>query len=183
MDDAGKELLSCPGFAEEKHAALGVRYLPDLIEDALERRAFADDAAEIIVPSDLPFEEYVLRLKALLQKGVPHDLLDLLMDNGLHDVIIGPGPERLHRGIERCVGCDDNKYLVWDLLAHPDEHLDPVHPRQDDVRDDHIINVRFKQVEAFFGAVRSIDCESLFREDPLDGFPQSLLVLNDHNAL
>src|SRR5512147_1305796 len=117
MDDACKELLPCSCFAEEKHVALRIRYLSNFIEDTLERCAFADNAAEIIAPSNLPFEEYVLRLEALLQKSVPHDLLDLLMDDRLHDVIIGPGPERLHRGIKRCVGRDDDKYLVRDLLT------------------------------------------------------------------
>ena len=183
VDDPGKELFAGPGLAEQKDAAPGVGDLPDLVEDGLERGALADDAAEIVILPDLALEQDVLGLEALLTEGVPDDLLDLLVDDGLHDVVVRAGPEGLDGRVERRVGGDDDDDLVGDLFPDTGEHLDAVHARQDDVGQDDVVHAGLEQGKALFRGLGAVDRVPFLDEDALDGLPQGLFVFDDQNVL
>src|SRR5512143_2026425 len=183
VDDPGKELFAGPGLAKQKDAAPGIGDLPDLVQDGFERGALADDAAEIVILPDLALEQDVLGLEALLTEGVPDDLLDLLVDDGLHDVVVRAGTEGLDGRVEGRVGGDDDDDLVGVPFPHPGEHLDAVHAGQDDVGQDDVVHAGLEQGKALFRGPGAVDRVPFLDKDALDGLPQRLFVFDDQNVL
>ena len=183
VNDPGEQFLSRSGLAEEKDAAPRIGNLADLIYQPLERRALADNAAEVIDFSNFTLEQDILGLEVLLPDRIPHHLLDFFMDDRFHDVIVGPRPQGLDGRLEGGIGGHDDENLLRRLLVHPAEHLDPVDSREDNIGDDYVVHIRFEQNKPLFRRLGGIHGKPFLGEYPFYGLPQGLLIFNNQHAL
>ena len=99
VDGARDEFLAGARLALDQHGGIGGGHGLHLAEDALERRAFADDLLEVVLGADFLFEVELLLRQLVLELG------DLLIGQSVLDGdgdLVGDQSEQVHVLLRKC---------------------------------------------------------------------------------
>ena len=182
VDRARDHLLAGPALAADQDVRLAVGHLPDQLEDALHRRAVADDGAIALAVPQLAAQAPVLAREQLLLERLLDDDADLVDLEGLGDVVVGAFLHRADRRLGAREGGDhDDDRLGRDLVRRA-QQIEPRAARHLDVRD-HDVELVFLEMGARGVEIPGRDdVVALAAEEDLEEFLHAALVVDDEDA-
>src|SRR5216110_2476004 len=161
VERVGDQLLPRAARAADEDRQIRVRHLADHVEHALHRRALADQAPEAIRA---------------------RDLLELVVVEGLGDVVGGAQLHRFHGDLLRAEGGDHDDRRLRRVLAHPAQHLHAAHTLQAEVGDDEVVARVREPPEGLLAREHGVDLVPASAEQALDGDANRALVVDDQDA-
>src|SRR5438876_2551035 len=182
VERVGDQLLPCAARAADEDRQIGVRHLADHVEHALHRRALADQAPEAIRARDLLLQEPETAPHLHAVEQALHDQLELVVVEGLRDVVGGAQLHRLDGDLLRAEGGDHDDRRLRRALAHPAQHLHAAHTLQAEVGDDEVVARLREPPEGLLAREHGIDLVPARAEQALDGDADRALVVDDQDA-
>src|SRR5438552_1496036 len=178
----GDQLLPCAARAADEDRQVGVRHLADYVEDALHRGALADQAPELVRARDLLLEEPERAPHLHAVEQALHDQLDLVVVEGLGDVVGRAQLHRLDGDLLRAEGGDHDDRRLRRVLAHPAQHVHAAHTLQAEVGDDEVVARLREPPQGLLAREHGIDLVPARAEQALDGDADRALVVDDQDA-
>ena len=173
------ELLAGAALAGDEDRRGGVRHLPDDVVDGLHRRRLAHERRTF------PVREVrvdVLALEVVGARRLGDDLLQLLLLEGLRDVVERPRLERRDRAVHRAVGGDDDDRDVGELGGDPPQQLHPAELRHHEVRHDHVHRRLLQDAERLLAVCGGGDLVPLALQHRGEDAPDVHLVVDDEDV-
>jgi hypothetical protein len=180
VDGAGDQLLAGAALAGDQHRGRRARDVGHEMVELFHLRMSADDLAEVVAALELRAQVDDLALERAPLERPAHEREQLVLLEGLGEVIEGAQlhgghrrADRLHRGDQ-----DDLDVLVDGLDAL--QHLDAVHAGQPDVEEDQVHLGGAEHVEGG-GAVGDVHDLVVVVQDEPEGFAQAGFVVHDQD--
>src|SRR6266699_2008503 len=182
VERVGDQLLAGAARAADEDREIGVRHLADHVEDALHPRALADQASEAIRARHLLLQEpeRAPHLHAV-EQALDHQL-ELVVVEGLRDVVGGAQLHRLDRDLLRAEGGDHDDRRLGRVLAHPAQDVHAAHVLEAQVGDDEVVGILREPREGLLARVYGVDLVPARAEQALDGDADRALVVDDQDA-
>src|SRR5438874_2671370 len=182
VERVGDQLLPRAARAADEDRQIRVRHLADHVEHALHRRALADQAPEAIRARDLLLQEPERAPHLHAVEQALDDQLELVVVEGLGDVVGGAQLHRLDGDLLRAEGGDHDDRRLRRVLAHPAQHLHAAHALQAEVGDDEVVAGLREPPEGLLAREHGIDLVPARAEQALDGDADRALVVDDQDA-
>src|SRR5882724_10336854 len=182
VERVGDQLLPRAAGAADEDRQIRVRHLADHVEHALHRRALADQAPEAIRARDLLLQEPERAPHLHAVEQALDDQLELVVVEGLGDVVGGAQLHRLDGDLLRAEGGDHDDRRLRRVLAHPAQHVHAAHTLQAEVGDDEVVARLREPPEGVLAREHGIDLVPARAEQALDGDADRALVVDDQDA-
>src|SRR5262249_21219942 len=180
VDGPGDQLLAGAALAQDQHGDARPRYRLDELVKPLHLGRPADQLLEVELAGQLGPAVDRLAAQGALVDGAADEGEDLLLLEGLGDVVEGAQLHRRHRGADRLDGGDqDDLHVVvegLDLL----QDGDAVDVGQPDVQE-HQVDLRRPEGLEGVGCVRGLQDVVLVFQDQAEGIPQAGVVVHDQD--
>jgi hypothetical protein len=181
VERVGDQLLARPALAADEHGDVGVGHLGDGLEDARHRGTAADDLLEPERALDLGEEAAVVAPEQHVLHHAADDDAQLVVVEGLREVVLGPELHRLHGDLLRAVRRDHDRRGVRIGAAQMLEHAhaaDAVHAQ---VGDDDVEGAGVDVAHRLLAAFGGLDLIALASEKALQREAHRFLVVDDQN--
>src|SRR5579885_1316079 len=179
VDGARDQLLAGARLAGDQHARIGARDLFHHPENLLDRVAFADDVLEAVLLAQLVMQVAVFLEQMLFLERVAQNRLQMLVGEGLGDVVVGALVQRFHRGLDARVGGDDDPHQLLIAVAKLAEQLDAIAAAgQVEVEDGDIDLFALEDVEGKLRGWRFEDFVSVAARELDDNRPHQRFIFN-----
>src|SRR5947199_180246 len=182
VERVGDQLLPRAARAADEDRQIRVRHLADHVEHALHRRALADQAPEAIRARDLLLQEPERAPHLHAVEQALDDQLELVVVEGLGDVVGGAQLHRLDGDLLRAEGGDHDDRRLRRVLAHPAQHVHAAHALQAEVGDDEVVARLREPPEGLLAREHGVDLVPARAEQALDGDADRALVVDDQDA-
>ena len=179
VDGPGDQLLAGPALALEEDRAPGRGGRLDQLEDGLHGLALADDVGEAEALAELVLEADVLVLEALALEGLLEHEQEIVVLEGLLDVVEGADLHGRDGRLDRAVGGDDDDGRQRVDPLDPPQDLDPVHPRHEEVEQDDVEGLGRELLERLLARARDLDLVALRGQELGQDVVDDRLVVDD----
>jgi len=179
VDGLGHQLLARAGFAGDEHGAAAGGGLVDQVEHPQHGLAPADDVVGGELVLQALAQKQVLALGLGVLGGLVHGEHELVVGEGLGDVVQRPELHGLHRALDAAEGGHDDDRDVGIVLFDVLQHLLAGHLGHLHVRDDHVHLGLVEVGEPGLGIVQGRDLIARVHEQGLEDQEIVLLVVKD----
>jgi hypothetical protein len=157
MNGPGHKLLAGAGLADDQNRGLGGRDHGRHVQQFAYGRTLADDLGALEFPPQALLKGPVLRLQPHMVQGPVHGQPQHVQVQGLDQVVVGPGLERLHGGFHRGIGGHDQDRHGRIVVLDRAQDLDPVHSGHAHVGDHQIAGPFAQGLQGRRAAGRPLD--------------------------
>jgi hypothetical protein len=165
---------------EHEHAGFARRDRADLLVHLADRRALADDVADLRVLALARHELTERALGVARFGGAAHDQAQPIDVDRLHQVLVGTELDRFHRRLHVVARGHDDHRRRMRRGAHVREHFEAIGTGQPEVEQDH---VGARRDAHGFGAVGGgDDVESLAGQELLEAPANGAIIIDDEDA-
>jgi hypothetical protein len=185
VEGSSDQLLAGPALAGHQHGAVGVCDPLDDVEDALEPRGIADDPVEAVAGAKLRLEQTVLALESTVLDGLldqTADHVEWALVEGLLEVPEGTRVQRLDGALRAAIAGDHDAGEVRIHVVDLPDEFEPGNPRHLDVAEHEVKGLGRHERHRLAGVACSAHLMAGSREDPLQGAPVELLVVDDQDV-
>jgi hypothetical protein len=164
-----------------KHRRVRGRDLHDPPQHLADGLRAADHVLELVALAKLAREElHLARQPPVLER--PLDLhQELLLGEGLLDVVEGAEPHRLHRALDGAVRGHHDDLGVGLLLLHRAEHPEPVDAPHPKIREHDVVGALRAHLGPFLSLARLVDLVARAPQHHRERGPHVSLIINDEN--
>jgi hypothetical protein len=182
MDRLRDELLARTRFAPNQHRRRGRRRLLDDLIHLAHLRAAANHAPEAAMFAQLfaqgfDFAERILPLDDLVEQN-----LEPLRLDRLGQVVVGAFLDRLDRGFDAALRCEDDDRVVAAVVFERAQEIETAHPRHHQVADDDRGAEHGDALQRLFAVGGGIGRESPGAYELCQTESSARLVFDDENA-
>ena len=181
MDEAGHDLLAHSRFPQHQDRRVGVRHLAGDLLDAQQAWVRGHELSLGLVQP--PPQEADLLLELLLLEHVLERQLQLLLLEGLGEVVGGPPADRVHHGLDlRHRGLHDDRQGRLGALDVV-EDLEPAHPGHQEVQEDYGRRIGASQMgDGLLPGFRAVDLVAQGREEHREVSARVVIIVHDEDA-
>jgi hypothetical protein len=183
VERLGDELLAGAALAADQHREIGLGDLLDRLEDLAHRAALADQVLEAVLALD-PLEQHaVLALKLGALERMSHHDAQLLVVEGLGQVVLGALLHGLDRDFLAAVRGDHHDRRLGTRLAARPQHVHAGDPAaQREVGDDQVVSRLAQLAQRVLAGVGQVDVVAVAPQQAAQRELDALLVLDDQDS-
>ncbi len=181
VDALCEELFSRTAFSVDEHGGVGGRHLSHDGKKGVHAAVIADDIVEVKLVEKLVLEHQVVLEQLHLIHRIIHDQQELVLFQGLFEVVECAQLCRLYGGGDRAVGGHHDHVAGAVLRLYLFQYLGAFDIGQPEVRQHHLEGAVLDELKRLFPCSHVLHVKTVFGEDRLDDAPLVRVVLDDED--
>ena len=181
MDALCEKLFSRTAFSINEHGGVGGRHLSHDSKKGAHAAVIADNIVEVKLVKKLVLEHQVVLEQLHLIDRVIHDQQELVLFQGLFEVVECAQFCRLYSRGDRAVGGHHDHVAGTVLRLHLFQYLGAFHIGQPEVRQHHLEGAVLGELQRLFSSSHVLHVKTVFHEDRRDNAPLVRVVLYDED--